>query len=76
MNPQRRLNELFLKDVFEKIRGERCDAVDCFSRLRLYIFVSGSDKTARSLMLENGFTSRDYDALLGAYNRQLVHRDD
>lgn len=74
MNPQTHLNELFLGDVIEQMKNADCDAVSCFTRLRLYIAVTGYRKTLRELLKEQGVSSRDYDRLLCAYNRQLTGR--
>ena len=74
MNPQSRLNDLFLDDLLIKMKAPDCDAVECFTRLRLYIAASGYEKTLRELLREKGVTPKRYDALLSAYNAQLAHK--
>lgn len=75
MNPQKRINELFLEDVLLRMRTKECDAVDCFTRLRLYAAVVGYRDSLRGLLKDKGFSLCEYDALLKAYNEALAHRD-
>ena len=69
---QQTLNELFLKDTYEKLKAGDFDAVECVAHLRLYIAVSGYGQSLRELYMAGGFTSAQYDALLCKYNKQLA----
>ena len=74
MNPQSRLNDLFLDDLLKEINAQDYDAVECFSRLRLYIAATGYEKTLCELLREKGVTHGQYNALLKAYDKQLAHK--
>lgn len=71
MNANDRLCSMFLSDTYAMMRSENYNAVEAVARMRLYMTVSGYDKSLRELFSEGGFNSTDYDMLLKKYNKQL-----
>ena len=74
ISTQQTLNDLFLSDIYDRLREKDFDAAEAVARLRLYIAVTGYEKGLRELFLEGGFSAKDYNALLVKYNKQIAKK--